>query len=83
MSSIILWIGHNNDHHYYISNHCAIEDDDELVLTGGVGSAKMATVTRYNMEGEATSLPYLITGRNYHACGKFTSADLETVSLVS
>ena len=58
---MISWIGHNNDHHCYISNHCAIEDDDEVVLTGGVGSAKMATVTKYNVKGEATSLLSLLS----------------------
>ena len=58
---MISWIGHNNDHHCYISNHCAIKDDDEVVLTGGVGSAKMATVTKYNVKGEATSLLSLLS----------------------
>ena len=81
MSSIILWIGHNNDLHYYISNHCAIEDDDEVVLTGGYDTASRSLVTRYNVEGEATSLPSLNTGRHHHACGTFTTADQETVSL--
>ena len=68
---------------FYPSYHCAIEDDDEVVLTGGVGSHGWSDdgVTRYNVEGEATSLPSLITGRFSHACGTFTTADQETVSL--
>ena len=77
MSSVIL-PGLNNDHHCYLRYHCAIEDD-EVVLTGGVSSGSL--VTRYNVAGEATSLPSLNTGRQYHACGTFTTADQETVSL--
>ena len=78
----VLWCGHNNDHHCYISYHCAIEDDDEVVLTGGHDGSQ-SLVTRYNVKGEATSLPSLNTGRYLHACGTITTADQETVSLGS
>ena len=81
MSSFVL-SGQNNYNHCYISFHCAIEDGDEVVLTGGV-LGRDFLVTRYNVEGEATSLPSLNTGRATHACGKFITADLETVSLGS
>ena len=67
------------DHHCNFSYHCAIEDDDEVVLTGG--SYTRSLVTRYTVEGEATSLPSLITGRYYHACGTVTTADQEMVSM--
>ena len=69
------------DHHSNFSYHCAIEEYDEVVLTGG--SETRSLVTRYNAEGEATSLPSHITGREHHPCGTFTTADLETVSLGS
>ena len=67
------------DHHCNFSYHCAIEEYDEVVLTGG--SETRSLVTRYNVEGEATSLTSLITGREHHACGIFTDADLQMVSL--
>ena len=71
----------DNDPHHHLRHHCAIEDDEEVVLTGG--SDTWSLVTRYNVEGEATTLPSLITGRHSHACGRVTTADLETVSLGS
>ena len=67
----------------YFSYHCAIEDGDEVVLTGGLDTASRTLVTRYNAEGEATSLPSLNTGRYLHACGTITTADQEKVSLGS
>ena len=68
----------------YFSYHCAIEDGDEVVLTGGSdGQRTQSLVTRYNVEGEATSLPSLNTGRFLHACGTITTADQEKVSLGS
>ena len=67
----------------YFSYHCAIEDGDEVVLTGGFDTASGSLVTRYNVEGEATSLPSLNTGRYLHACGTITTADQEKVSLGS
>ena len=70
------------DHHYFnFSYHCAIEDDDEVVLTGGADSASRSLVTRYTVEGEATSLPFLITGRQFHACGTVTTSDQKMVSM--
>ena len=80
MSSVTVPDGHNNDHHCHLSYSCAIEDDDYVVLTGGTGTDINSLVTRYNVEGEATSLPSLNTGRYHHACGTFTNADQETVS---
>ena len=66
-------------HHHCLRHHCAIEDGDSVVLTGGIHS--YSTVTRVNVHGQTTSLPSLINGRWTHACGKFTTTDLETVSL--
>ena len=66
--------------------HCAIDDDWEVVLTGGekgTGYNKMKTVTKHNMEGRATALPSLNTGRTYHACGKFRKTDGSVVNHVS
>ena len=81
MSSVVL-SGQNKYNHCYFSYHCAIEDDDEVVLTGGHDGSQ-SLVTRYNVKGEATSLPSLLTGRYLHACGTITTADQETVSLGS
>ena len=78
MSCVVL-PGHNNDDHCYLRYHCAIGDDDSVVLTGGRDAWSL--VTRYNVYGEATSLPSLNTGRYVHACGTFTTADQETVRL--
>ena len=36
-------------------------------------------VTRYNMQGQATSLPALNTARNHHACGTIKKSDGATV----
>ena len=48
-----------------------------MVLTGGraTGDTKITVVTKYNMQGTATDLPSLNTGRSYHACGKFRKTD--------
>ena len=37
-------------------------------------------VTRYNMEGQATTLPSLNTARGEHACGSFKKSDGAKVS---
>ena len=75
----------NTVHRY----HCAIEDGDEVVLTGGtscvivngrdVCTAYSVTVTRYNIQGQATPLPSLNQKRRSHACGKFTDSNGEEV----
>ena len=56
------------------SYSCAIEDGEEVVLTGGEdedssGESSVTTVTRYNMQGQATTLPSLNHGRYLLACG--------------
>ena len=69
------------------SYSCAIDDGDEVVLTGGYGCLApdckedntVTTVTRYNIQGEATPLPTLNTGRNNHACGTIKKSDGATV----
>ena len=63
---------------YSTSYACAIEDDDEVVLTGGEDA--LTLVTRYDMQGRATTLPSLNTGRRYHACGRLKKSDGATVS---
>ena len=65
--------------------YCAIDDDWEVVLTGGekgTGRWSMKTVTKHNMEGQATALPSLNTGRLFHACGKFRKTDGSVVDQV-
>ena len=67
------------------SYSCAIDDGEEVVLTGGYGCSasycsgkdwtELTTVTRYNMQGQATTLPSLNTARGEHACGSFKKAD--------
>ena len=61
------------------STHCAIEDGDEVVLTGGLEDPFTSRVTRYNMQGQATTLPSLNTGRHHHVCGKIEKSDGATV----
>ena len=66
------------------SYSCAIEDGEEVVLTGGEdedssGESSVTTVTRYNMQGQTTTLPSLNTGRSYHACGTIKKSDGTTV----
>ena len=72
----------------YCSYHCAIEDGNEVVLTGGLDNHEghsirigdmVDWVTRYNMQGQATSLPALNTARNHHACGTIKKSDGATV----
>ena len=48
-----------------------------MVLTGGSNALKK--VTKFNIEGKATTLPDLKTERMYHACGTFTKENGETV----
>ena len=66
------------------SYHCAIEDGDAVVLTGGKGKLEtdwstMRKVTRYNMQGQATTLPSLKSARTSHACGTIKKSDGATV----
>ena len=63
----------------FIRYHCAIETEEEVVLTGGYYSQSL--VTKYNIEGQAEALPSLITGRYNHACGKIARTDGSIVSL--
>ena len=65
--------------------HCAIEDGDEVVLTGGhicngplhnpLCQFSTGTVTKYNVLGPDMSLPSLTAGRHHHACGSFTDSN--------
>ena len=59
-----------------------------MVLTGGLDNHEghsirigdmVDWVTRYNMQGQATSLPALNTARNHHACGTIKKSDGATV----
>ena len=67
------------------SDSCAIDDGEEVVLTGGVTGGGLrpkiteTRVTRYNMEGQATHLPSLNTARYDHACGTIRKSDGTTV----
>ena len=58
MSSVIFPGQYIIGHHCHLSFHCAIEDDDSVVLTGGFDHlGALSLVTRYNVKGGATSLP--------------------------
>ena len=62
------------------SYSCAIDDGEEVVLTGGVSwGSTVTTVTRYNIQGQATHLPSLNTARYHHACGTIKKSDGATV----
>ena len=64
----------------YFSDACAIDDGEEVVLTGSQEYASSNKVTMYTMKGQAITLPSLITGRYGHACGKVSKIDGETVN---
>ena len=70
---------------YVCSFSCAIDDGQEVVLTGGEvndsgpGPHPLSKVTRYNMQGKATTLPGLNTPRSTHACGTIKKSDGATV----
>ena len=71
---------------YYCRHHCGIEDGEEVVLTGGYSKLghnrpQQAMVTRYNMQGQATTLPSLNTARSGHACGRIKKSDGTMVSI--
>ena len=71
------------------SDSCAIDDGEEVVLTGGTKRGEkekhpykhstVNTVTRYNIQGQSTTLPSLNTARGEHACGTFKKSDGATV----
>ena len=67
---------------------CAIQLEKSVIITGGGNSDYCTTgqnsgsekrVEQYNLDGSMGSLPYLNTGRAYHACGKYVQ-DGEVVS---
>ena len=63
----------------YFSRGCAIEEEQEVVITGtGTNDRR---VTRYKMSGESESLPSLNTPRNLNACGYFINSEGATVSI--
>ena len=72
------------------SSSCAIEDGEEVVVTGGIKRGEKpkgepypysseSTVTRYNIQGKATPLTSLNNERNNHACGIIKKSDGSTV----
>ena len=62
----------------YFSFACAIQEEQEVTITGGSGSG--SKVTRYQMSGQSEALPNLVTGRSQHTCGVFTNTDGNIVS---
>ena len=58
--------------------HCAIEEEEEVTVTGGSRSKR--DVTRYRINGESEVLPKLLTDRYTHACGHITDTNGNTVS---
>ena len=65
------------DEYRHYSYYCAIEEDEAVVLTGGIHAR--TKVTKYTKTGQAASLPSLNTGRFAHACGKIIKKDGATV----
>ena len=63
---------------YSTRGACSIEEDQEVVITGG--HTKLSDVTKYQMSGQSQSLPSLNTGRHWHACGYFTNTNGNIVS---
>jgi len=56
-------------------DHCSIQvDEDTVVLTGGKDVHSLVTEYSGISSGQVTSrtLPDLLTGRYYHACGSYT-----------
>ena len=59
---------------------CAIQDQQDVVITGGTFSNEK--VIKYlKIDGTSQNLPDLNQGYLLHACGLFLNSDGETVSL--
>merc|ERR550539_550666 len=60
---------------------CAINDGDEVVLTGGFGNRKAVKV--YSLSGFVQNLPELSVGRQYHACASYLDVNDRKTFLVT
>lgn len=69
---------------YKTESACAITDDgsSSVVITGGTYPAR-DDVTRYQRNGEATTLPSLQTARWGHACGHFIDNNNDKVLMIT
>ena len=65
-----------------LSDACAIEDGEAVVLTGSQDKDLNTKVMKYTKTGQAITLPTLNTGRCGHACGRVTKSDGATVRAV-
>ena len=57
----------------YLSRACAIELDDQVILTGGGAGGTRVDV--YNMNGLVREMPILNIARSNHGCGHYTNSD--------
>ena len=62
----------------FLSDACAIELADTVVVTGGQWSASRVQV--YSVSGPQEELPNMLAPRYGHACGLFVNSDQQTVS---
>ena len=62
----------------FLSDACAIELGDTVVVTGGQWSASRVQV--YSVSGPQEELPNMLAPRYGHACGLFVNSDQQTVS---
>ena len=62
-----------------IRRHCAIEFQNEVIITGGQDDPRGVSV--YNIDGFKENLPNLVNGRYLHGCSYFTNNNNDIVSL--
>ena len=62
-----------------ISDACAIEDENNLIITGGYDSGQTNRVTKYDRTGASTDLPTLNNARRSHGCGIYRDTNGQKV----
>ena len=68
--------------HSRCSAACAIEEEHEVIITGGSANyvtTWQETVVKYTVTGKKENLPSLNKGRQQHACGHFKNSESSTV----
>jgi len=62
--------GYSFSLNYEVRGSCVIEEDDTIIVTGGMG----AEVSRYDTLGWLEDLPSMVRIRNNHGCGAYTDS---------